>query len=295
MAKADIIPPSEVLPNSLTDTVHYSAKKEKESFRNYTDKSNPVLERVTKFYKTNRQNQTLDVVMQKKEEICKLEKCKMSVWEAVELLNELVDESDPDTDSAQIVHLLQTSETIRKQYPGEEYDWFHLTGFIHDLGKVLSHPKMYNEPQWAVVGDTFPVGCEFADTNVHSNFFQSNPDYFNAQYSSKLGIYTEGIGLDNVHMSFGHDEYMYQVCVQNGSTLPEQALYIIRYHSFYPWHTHGSYTHLTNEKDKEMLFWVKEFQRFDLYSKLPEKPKLDELIPYYKRIISKYFPETLRW
>jgi hypothetical protein len=37
-----------------------------------------------------------------------------------------------------------------------------------------------------------------------------------------------GPGLKNVHMSWGHDEYLYQVCVRNGSTLPEQALYMIR-------------------------------------------------------------------
>jgi len=219
----------------------------------------------------------------------------MTMWDAVELLNELVDESDPDTDSAQIVHCLQTAEAIRKAYPGEEYDWFHLTGFIHDLGKVLMHSKMYSEPQWAVVGDTFPVGCEFADTNVHKEFFKENPDSWNPRFMSKLGIYNEGCGLDNVHFSFGHDEYLYQVCKQNNSTLPIQALYVIRYHSFYPWHTYGSYTYLTNETDREMLTWVKEFQKFDLYSKLPEKPQIEQLVPYYKRLISKYFPETLRW
>jgi len=219
----------------------------------------------------------------------------MSVWDAVQLLNQLIDESDPDTDSAQIVHLLQTAEAIRKQYPGDQFDWFHLTGFIHDLGKVLSHESLYNEPQWAVVGDTFPVGCSFSSKNVYSEFFKDNADYNNPKYESELGIYSYGVGLDNVHMSFGHDEYMYQVCVQNGSTLPEEALYIIRYHSFYAWHSYDSYDYLTNQKDKEMLFWVKEFQKFDLYSKLPEKPNLEELLPYYKRLISKYFPETLRW
>ena len=38
-------------------------------------------------------------------------------------------------------------------------DWFHLVGFIHDLGKVLAHPALGSQPQWAVVGDTFPTGC----------------------------------------------------------------------------------------------------------------------------------------
>lgn len=54
--------------------------------------------------------------------------------EALEKLNELVDESDPDVDIPNIVHAFQTAERIRKDYPNE--DWFHLTGLIHDAGKV---------------------------------------------------------------------------------------------------------------------------------------------------------------
>jgi hypothetical protein len=34
-------------------------------------------------------------------------------------------------------------------------------------------------------------------------------------------------------MSWGHDEYMYQVLKHNKSNLPEEALYIIRYASVY--------------------------------------------------------------
>lgn len=36
-----------------------------------------------------------------------------------------------------------------------------------DLGKVLLHPSFGQLPQWAVVGDTFPVGCAFDESNVH--------------------------------------------------------------------------------------------------------------------------------
>lgn len=53
---------------------------------------------------------------------------------ALEKLNDVVDESDPDVDFPNIVHAFQTAEQIRKEYPNE--DWFHLTGLIHDLGKV---------------------------------------------------------------------------------------------------------------------------------------------------------------
>jgi len=266
---------------------------EKTEFRNYVDSSRQS--RVSQFYHENRKNQTLEYVLKQKEYICNLQRAEMTVWEAAELLNELVDDSDPDTDNSQIVHLLQTAEAIRKDYPGEEYDWLHLTGFIHDLGKVLSLPKLHNEPQWAVVGDTFPVGCQFEETNVFYQFFRENPDSLNPLLTSKYGIYHDGIGLDNVHFSFGHDEYMYQVCKQNRCLLPTQALYIIRYHSFYPWHTHGSYTHLTNDTDKEMLQWVKLFQKYDLYSKLPEQPSVEKLWPYYQSLIDKYLPGKLRW
>ncbi|QHO35076.1 Inositol oxygenase [Arachis hypogaea] len=89
----------------------------------------------------------------------------MSIWECCEMLNEVVDDSDPDLDEPQIQHLLQTAEAIRKDYPNE--DWLHLTALIHDLGKILHLPQFGELPQWAVVGDTFPVGCAFDEKNVH--------------------------------------------------------------------------------------------------------------------------------
>ena len=50
----------------------------------------------------------------------------MSVWDAFEFLNQLVDDSDPDTDLDQFQHLLQTSEAIRADgHP----DWMVLAGF----------------------------------------------------------------------------------------------------------------------------------------------------------------------
>ena len=62
----------------------------------------------------------------------------------------MVDDSDPDTDLTQIEHLLQTSEAMRRD---GQPRWMVLVGFIHDLGKCLC---LYGEPQWGVVGDTFP-------------------------------------------------------------------------------------------------------------------------------------------
>lgn len=73
-------------------------------------------------------------------------------------------------------------------------------------------------------------------------------------------MYEPNCGLEHVTMSFGHDEYMYRVLVGNGTTLPEPALYMVRYHSFYPWHTGGDYNYLCNDKDLQMLEWIREFK-----------------------------------
>ena len=93
----------------------------------------------------------------------------MTVFEALEFLNTLVDDSDPDVDFTQIEHALQTAEAIRAANGPR---WFIVTGLVHDLGKILC---LFGEPQWAVVGDTFPVGCEWSPKIVHSEFFAPQP------------------------------------------------------------------------------------------------------------------------
>ncbi|KAK1311698.1 Inositol oxygenase 1 [Acorus calamus] len=178
------------------------------TFRDY-DAESERKKSVEEFYHAQHVHQSVEFVKKMRSEYGSLNRVVMSIWESCELLNEFVDESDPDLDEPQIEHLLQTAEAIRKDYPNE--DWLHLTGLIHDLGKVLLHPSFGQLPQWAVVGDTFPVGCAFDESNVHHKYFEENPDYNNPAYNTKFGIYSEGCGLDNVMMSWGHDDYMYLV------------------------------------------------------------------------------------
>lgn len=256
-------------------------QKQKEDYRNY---DNPARDTVREFYRLNHLNQTYDFVRQKESEFLPLRKREMTIYEAIEFLNTLVDDSDPDTDLDQLQHLLQTSEAIRRD--GHE-DWFVLTGFMHDLGKVLC---LFGEPQWAVVGDTFPVGCKHSDKVVYPEYFALNPDSKNPRLNSRLGVYEEGCGLKNVHLSWGHDEYLYQV---TKDYLPEPALYMIRYHSFYAWHRENEYDHLCDARDREMLSWVRKFNPYDLYSKCPVKPNWAELKPYYDQLFAKYLPAKI--
>ena len=261
----------------------YKEGKSQEEFRNYDEHANPG---VAEFYHQNHEHQTFDYVMAKEKEYFALAKGEKSIWEAAEFLNTLVDDSDPDTDLTQIEHLLQTSEAIRADgHPR----WFVLTGFIHDLGKVLC---LYGEPQWGVVGDTFPVGCAYSDQIVFPEYFKKNPDFNHPVYSTKYGIYEPNCGLDNVHMSFGHDGYIYEAMKPY---LPDSSLAMLRYHSFYAWHRHGAYQHLMNEKDKESLYWVNKFNPYDLYSKGHTKPNLKELKPYYDDLFAEFLPAKIAW
>jgi len=251
-------------------------------YRNYDE---PARDTVKEFYRLNHTYQTFDFVQQKQDEFLQFNRKELPVWGAMEYLNTLVDDSDPDIELDQLQHLLQTAEAIRADgHP----DWFVLTGFIHDMGKVLC---LFGEPQWAVVGDTFPVGCKHSDKIVYPEFFDLNPDSKNPLYNTKYGVYEPNCGLDQVKMSWGHDEYLYQI---TKSYLPEPALYMIRYHSFYAQHREHAYEHLMNDHDREMFEWVKKFNPYDLYSKNPVPPKASELRPYYEDLIAKYLPATVK-
>jgi inositol oxygenase len=261
----------------------YQEGKSEAEFRQYDAQANPG---VAEFYRLNHQFQTVDYVLGKERDYFALNKGKKTVWEAAEFLNTLVDDSDPDTDLTQIEHLLQTSEAMRRD---GQPRWMVLTGFIHDLGKCLC---LYGEPQWGVVGDTFPVGCAWSDQIVFPEYFAANPDRDVLKYQTRFGIYQPSCGLENVHMSFGHDGYIAEVMKPY---LPDESLYMLRFHSFYAWHRHGAYTHLMNGKDEAMLEWVRKFNPYDLYSKGHTKPNLQELKPYYDDLFAEFLPVTLDW
>lgn len=265
----------------ITSDVYPKPMRRAADYRNYDD---PNREGVREFYRLHHMYQTLDFVREKEAQWLSLNRKKMCVMEALEFLNTLVDDSDPDIELDQLQHLLQTSEAIRADGHPE---WFILTGLLHDLGKVLC---LFGEPQWAVVGDTHPVGCRFSRRIVYSEFFESNPDQHDSRFNTPFGIYSKGCGLRNIHMSWGHDEYMYNILKND---LPEPALYIVRYHSFYAWHRENEYDYLCDDHDRQMLHWVRKFNPYDLYTKCPESPQWERLKSYYERLIERHLPAEL--
>ena len=268
--------------------------------------------------------------------------CRMSMEAALQLLEGMFDESDPDLrDRPQSVHAFQTAERLRRarlsarpvravfsdeewaglppaarhEYTahgtlgalcgGAEMDaWLPLVGLIHDCGKILGITGEL--PQWAIVGDTFPVGCAFDPANVlyARRFWRHNPDWQwdTSEYRDPIGpLYTREGGLEQLLMSWGHDEYLAMVLERHAAcALPPEAIYLIRFHSFYPWHTPRGgtargYAALASREDWRRLPLLKAFQQADLYSKAEATPSISALLPHYRQLLLAYVPGELEW
>lgn len=57
------------------------------------------------------------------------------------------------------------------------------------------------------------------------------------------------------------DEYMYRVLKNHPQcTLPDEALYAIRFHSFYPYHNSNEYLWFQNKRDIQMKWSIDELK-----------------------------------
>ena len=159
------------------------------------------------------------------------------------------------------------------------------------MGKVLFS---YGEPNYSVVGDTYVVGCKFPDTIVYPETMENNPDYF--KYHDKC-IYEKNCGLENLVITFGHDEYLYGVLKHNKDLhkLTDRTMNMIRYHSLYPWHTGGSYDDFMSPCDEYILKDVLEFNSFDLYSKEDPIEITQSVKDYYEKLLDEYFFSEMEW
>lgn len=275
----------------------------KKEFRNYNQ--GEITAAVREHYRKMRTNQTYDYVQRMKAKYLTF-KHAMPLWEAMERLNALIDVSDPDLNLPNVQHLLQSAEAMRAEGCP---DWMQLVGLIHDLGKVMylwgsDEDGTSQAEQWGLVGDVFVVGCALPGSAVYPEFNALNPDMLVDKYNTETGVYSPGCGLDAVNLAWGHDEYLYQVLRHRGENatetaynkIPEQGMVAIRYHSFYPWHTGGSYQALLSEKDVQYKEWVVDFNKYDLYTKSPKIYNLDEMKEYYLPIAEKYLgPDPILW
>lgn len=96
----------------------FDSEKDKDNFRDYE----AACDRVKNFYAEQHAKQTLAYNLEARKQFRENVRARMGVWEAIEKLNTLIDESDPDTELSQIQHLLQVS--LRSSSVGRGADSF---------------------------------------------------------------------------------------------------------------------------------------------------------------------------
>ena len=89
-------------------------EKSKDAFRDYS-KEDEIGKRIKKTYYDMHTQQTVAFVKGKHEKWLKFNHFQGTIMEALVMLNDLVDESDPDTELPNIVHAFQTAERIREE------------------------------------------------------------------------------------------------------------------------------------------------------------------------------------
>jgi inositol oxygenase len=267
-------------------------------FRNYDE--NPMVSTVRQHYRMMRANQTLAFVQRMEAKYNKFDKGQMTLWEAFEKLQGYVDTSDPDTSLPNVQHALQTAEAARAAGRDE---WFVFTCWIHDFGKIMflwgsaadGQEGSLTGPQWALGGDTWVVGARIPDSVVMPELNALNQDMQDPVYSTENGIYQPHVGMHNLHYTWGHDEYIYQLVKHNKCALPPQALAILRFHSLYTWHKGGAYSQFMAPGDEALIKSVKDFNQFDLYTKASDPVNTDEVRAYYTDLALKFCPAVLNW
>jgi inositol oxygenase len=299
----------------------------KTNFRNYTNSDRQEL--VEQTYKKMYIEQTLQKKLNTK--IYPFSDKKYKIIDILPLFDKITDDSDPDCSDGQIVHLLQTyismkqkfnknmnikdlfteneynnlpieikkkydeKKIIQNLYPHiDDWNFIYLIAFLHDIGKIMLDKNFHNLPQHFSVGDIYPLGIQFSKSNI---FYDKKWHELNPEYGIYNNKYENNCGFDKLDFTISHDYYLYKVL--ENTLIPKEGLYIIRFHSFYAWHSPRNfirgYTEYSNENDWINLPLLKIFQKSDLYSKTRDIPKFEDYQGDIYHLINRYCGDELIW
>ena len=298
-------------------------------FRNYNNSDKQEL--VEQTYKKMYIEQTLEKKLNTK--IYPISDKKYKIIDLLPLFDKIIDESDPDCNDGQIVHLLQTyismkdkfdkninikslfteneydnlpikikkifdkKITIQNLYPHiDNWNFIYLISFLHDIGKIMLDKNFHNLPQHFSVGDIYPLGVPFSSSNI---FYEKKWHELNSEYQKyyHFDLFEPFCGLDKLPFTISHDYYLYKVL--ENTLIPKEGLYIIRFHSFYAFHSPRNgkrgYTEYASLNDWINLPLLKIFQKSDLYSKTRDIPKFEDYQDEIYDLINTYCGDKLNW
>jgi inositol oxygenase len=251
--------------------------------RNYNEASHQVQQ----FYYEQHTKLTYQKALSLNRMFMEAPKRAYSVKELLTICDHIFDPSDPDISLSQTEHAYQTAQAAMNMHLPIE---FAVIGLIHDLGKAVV--QLLGIDMTYMVGDTYPLGAPFEHESITlGESLLTNPDTHEPLYSKGYGVYHKGCGFDEMVFT-GHDEFMYMALKESEHKLPEWASYVVRFHSFYPWHNKGAYAKYASHNDWKNLKYLKEFNKCDLYLKGAE-PITEEQRKVIDKVIQDYFPNGI--
>lgn len=157
---------------------------------------------------------------------------------------------------------------------------------------------------WTICGNSRVVGCAAPSDTAYGEFRVRNDDDEDVRFATLNGIYQPHCGFDHVLMTWTGPEYMYHMLKFNGVDIPDEGLHMLRYFTFYDWHTVNHYSSLANDDDVDMKSFVADFHEVwqNASRGLRESHDMSDAecehlwITHYSHIVQKYDAHRLlKW
>lgn len=248
------------------------------------------------FQKIMRKYQTQAFVQAQIDKYGTFQRATMGIPEACKALQSSTHESESTCWALQ--YMMASAELVREQgHP----DWLQLAAFLRGLGllfllwtdeenailrSISTQEWLTSMTSW-VLGSGIPSSLPFPELN------ELNADHCLRKKSPTAEAHC---GLGNVLLPWTPDEYIYRVLQFNRSSLPDEALYFIRYGSLASWYRHGEYDELCNAHDLDMKEWMCSLESLTKVDPAAmQDVRADKLLPYYFGLAEKYLPTQLHW
>uniref|UniRef100_A0AAV1UV17 Inositol oxygenase n=1 Tax=Peronospora matthiolae TaxID=2874970 RepID=A0AAV1UV17_9STRA len=181
-------------------------------------------------------------------------------------------------------------------------DWLQLAVFLRALGMLFlcwtdddnAALRSISAQEWLTKNSTWVVGEAIPSSIECPVMNKLNVDHCNAKEAGRGAA--RHCGLQNVTLPWTPDEYLYLVLSHNRTTLPAEALDIVRFWSFRTWYEQDNYDELCSPQDMDTKEWIISLAEVAAVSAdTVQNLDVNDELEYYLQLAEKYLPRTLHW
>ena len=159
---------------------------------------------------------------------------------------------------------------------------------VHGIGRCIG--EILNVPPSFLSGDTYPLGCPFEVNAIQDSAnLDDNDDVRDGVFSCGVGIYHAYCGFSSMEW-MSDSEILYMCMCMSCHTLPDWALYVLRFCKFEAWYVHGAYAMYADAIDKAHAERLVQFARCLAMPVVPVSEGDEELIC---SILGEYIPSGI--